>query len=73
MNTFKLYRNIYRSLLRIYFIFIKLSVKKRKRRFNIFLFTFESHNSELQDICEALKLGIAALDRDLNIKINEQN
>ena len=71
INTFKLYRNIYYSLLKIYFIFIKLSMKKRKRRFNIFSLTFESYNNKLRDIYKALKLDIVALDRDLNIKINK--
>ena len=30
MNAFELYHNIYKSLLKIYFIFVELSVKERK-------------------------------------------
>lgn len=73
MDAFGLYRNMYRSLLGIYFIFAGLSVKERKRRSNVFPLTFGPHGSELRDICEALKPGIAALDRGLNIRINGQN
>ncbi len=33
MNAFELYRNMYKSILKIYLIFVELTVKERKRRF----------------------------------------
>ena len=72
MDAFGLYRNMYRSLMGIYLIFAGLSVKERKRRSNVLPLTFGPHGSELKDVCEALKPGIAALDRGLSIVINGQ-
>ena len=70
MDAFGLYRNMYRSLLGIYFIFAGLTVNERKRRSNVFPLTFGPHGSELKAICDTLKPGIAALDRGLSMKIN---
>ena len=72
MDAFGLYRNMYRSLLGIYFIFAGLPVKERKRRSNVFPLTFGPHGSELKDICDALKPRLAALDRGLSLEINGQ-
>lgn len=70
MDDFGLYRNMYRSLLGLYFNFAGLTVKERKRRSSIFLLTFDPHGSELEDIPDVLKPGIAALDRGSNMEIN---
>lgn len=72
IDAFRLYRNIYRSLLKIYFIFARLTVKERKYRSNVFLLTFNSYSSELKDIYNALKSNIIILDRNLSIIINSE-
>ena len=70
MDAFGLYRNMYRSLLRIYFILAGLTVKERKRQSNIFPLTFGPNGSELKDICDAIRPGISALDCGMSITIN---
>lgn len=70
MDAFGLYQNMYRSLLGIYFIFAGLTVKERKQRSNVFPLTFGPHGSKLKDICDAIKPGIAALDRGTSIIVN---
>ena len=70
IDAFGLYRNMYRSLLEIYFIFAGLTVKERKRRSNVFSLTYGPYSSELKDICDALRPDIAALDRGLSVTIN---
>ncbi len=70
MDAFGLYRNMYRSLLGIYFILAGLSVTERKRRANVFILTLGPHASELKHICEVLKPGLEQLDRGIEVMIN---
>ena len=63
---------MYKSLSKIYFIFIKFFIKEKKRRCNIFSLIFDFYNNEFKDIYNAFKLKITTLNHDLNIKINNK-
>ena len=71
IDTFDLYRNMYRSLIRIYVTIINLSWRERKRRVNVLLLTLDSHVSDFEDVIKVLEPGLIALNRDLKININD--
>lgn len=68
INTFGLYRNIYRSLIGIYYIPAAMNTRKRTRRTNCFALTLGPHRSNFLDIVKALRLLIA-LDRSIEVRI----
>lgn len=68
INAFGLYRNLYRSLIGIYFIIIVLSTRKCDRRANIFPLILGLYRSNFADIVEAIKL-LAILDRGIKVHI----
>lgn len=68
IDAFGLYRNLYRSLIGIYFIIIVLSTRKRDRRANIFPLILGLYRSNFADIIEAIKL-LAILDRGVKVYI----
>lgn len=61
--AFGLYRNLYRSLIGVYFIIVVLSTRKRDRRANIRLYS-----SNFADIVEAIKL-LTILSRGIKVYI----
>lgn len=68
IDAFGLYRNLYRSLIGIYFIIVVLSARKRDRRANVFPLTLGLHGSNFADVVEAIKL-LAMLDRGVEVHI----
>lgn len=68
IDAFGLYRNLYRSLIGIYFIIVALSTRKRDRRANVFPLILGLYRSNFADIVEAIKL-LAILDRGIKVHI----
>ena len=71
IDDFELYRNSYRTLMRIYVIVAALTFKERARRVNVFSLTFESHDSNFVDVIDALK-SLISLNEDTKVLIHEQ-
>lgn len=68
IDAFGLYRNLYRSLIGIYFIIAALSTRKRDRRANVFPLTLGLYRSNFTDVVEAIKL-LVILDRGVEVYI----
>lgn len=62
-----LYRNTYRTLVGIYFIFAGLPFQERIRRANVIPFTLAPHGSNFADVIAAVQDGLAALDRGIEV------
>lgn len=63
INSFGLYRNIYRKLIGIYFIATSLTAQQRNRRTNVLLFILGPYGSNIDDIIKAIGLILRTLDR----------
>ncbi len=72
INKFELYRNISRTLLKIYLIFVLLSQQKQSRKTNILLLILKFYNSNFNNIVSALFLTFSKLDKDLQLLINSK-
>lgn len=68
IDTFSLYRNLYRLLIGIYFILVLLSSRERDRRANVFPLILGPYGSNFADIVEAIKL-LAVLDCSVEVYI----
>lgn len=68
IDAFGLYRNLYRSLIGIYFIIAVLNTRKRDRRANVFPLILRLYGSNFVDIVEAIKL-LAILNRGIEVYI----
>lgn len=68
INTFGLYRNVYRSLIGIYYIPTSMNTRKRTRRANCFALTLGPYRSNFPDVVKALSL-LAGLDRSIEVQI----
>ncbi|EMF13965.1 uncharacterized protein SEPMUDRAFT_41081, partial [Sphaerulina musiva SO2202] len=66
INSFGLYRNVYRMLIGFYFIFVGLSFYKRARRANVLPFTIRLHSSNFSDVLLAIKC-LTALERSIEV------
>ena len=53
-NNFDFYRNLYKSLIKIYLIFVFFFFSERMRRINVFSIIFESYNNNLNDVLNTL-------------------
>ena len=62
---------MYWSLIRIYFISAYLSAAERFKRENVYSITFKSHESNLDDVINALK-DLSVLNQDIDLVIQEQ-
>ena len=72
IDGFGLYRNAYRSLMGMYFIPAALSFQERARRANVFPLTLGPHGSNFADVIGAMRARLAALDRGLEVRIEEE-
>ena len=54
LNNFDLYRNLYKSFIKIYFILAFFFFNERMRRINVFSIIFESYNNNLNDVLKTL-------------------
>lgn len=68
INAFRLYRNLYRLLIGIYFIVAVLSARERNRRANILPLILSLYRSNFANVVEAIKL-LAVLDRSVEVYI----
>lgn len=68
IDAFGLYRNLYRSLIGIYFIIAALNAYERDRRANVFPLILRLYGSNFADIVEAIKL-LAILNRGIEVYI----
>lgn len=68
INTFGLYRNVYRTLIGMYYIPAAMNTRKRTRRTNCFILTLGLYRSNFSDIVKALGL-LTALDRGIEVYI----
>ncbi|KAN0117108.1 hypothetical protein V8E51_003085 [Hyaloscypha variabilis] len=71
IDSFGLYRNMYRSLLGVYIILASLNLRQRSRRVNIFPLTLGSHASKFDDALSSIA-GIAELDKGAELTINNE-
>ena len=68
IDGFGLYRNTYRTLMGVYFIFAGLPFHERARRANVIPFTIGPHGSNFSDVIDAIK-SLAILDRGAEVEI----
>lgn len=68
IDTFSLYRNVYCSLIGIYYIPISINTRKRTRRANCFTLTLGPYRSNFPDVVKALSL-LVGLDRSIEVQI----
>lgn len=70
LDSFGLYRNIYRSLIGFYVSNARLLLKERKRRTNLILLTIGPYRSNLADVINIIGLLLTELDASIVISIN---
>lgn len=68
IDTFRLYRNSYRSLIGIYFIIVVMNSRERNRRANIFPLTLSLYSSNFVDVIDTIRL-LVSLDRGIEVLI----
>lgn len=73
IDSFGLYRNVYRSLIGFYYILAGINQYKRARRANIFLVTLGPYGSNFADIVKVIReKGLKALNRSIEINIDRE-
>jgi hypothetical protein len=72
IDEFGLYRNMYRSLLGIYWIPAGFSASDRQRRQNVYTLTLGPHGANFDDVIAALRPSLARLDEGLPLIVNGQ-
>lgn len=65
LDAFGLYRNIYRTLIGIYFLPIGLSTVERNRSTNVIPLTLGLHRSNVKAVVKAIGLAIRVLDKGI--------
>lgn len=68
INVFRLYRNLYRLLIGIYFIIAVLSTRERNRQANVLPLILSPYRSNFANVVEAIKL-LTVLDRSVKVYI----
>ena len=71
IDNFRLYKNIYKTLIEFYLNFTSLELRDRFRRYNIISITLGPYKSKFKDIITTLK-GLRLLDREINLTINKE-
>lgn len=69
MNNFELYRNSYKSLIKVYIMLISLNFNERIRRINVYSLTLESYNNNINDVLDIL-LSLRNLDKDVILNLS---
>jgi hypothetical protein len=69
IDGFGLYRNSYRTLMGIYYMFASLNFQERNRRQNVLPITLGPHGSNLDDVIRALQ-SLIPLDEGMTLDIN---
>lgn len=62
VDDFKLYKNMYKSVTRVYAMPAKLSIKDRQRNNNAYTITFGLHGSDFDKVMGYLQTSLGALD-----------
>lgn len=70
IDEFDLYRNAYRSLMKFYLQLANLSFHDRMRRSNVFSLTLESHDSNFDDVVNALQ-NLRHFDREVVLELSQ--
>lgn len=73
IDSFGLYRNVYRSIIGQYFILDSLLFQERARRTNIFPFTLGPYGSNFPNIVKLVEARIAILDKGIFVNINSED
>ena len=68
VDGFGLYRNTYRTLMGMYFIFAGLPFYECARRANVFPFTIGPHGSNFSDVVDGVR-SLATLDRGVEVEM----
>lgn len=71
-NDFDLYRNMYRSLSKIYLTIVDQTLKKRQKILNELSITLESHDSDINDVASALHHEFTQLERECTLMISNK-
>lgn len=69
-DAFGLYRNIYRSLIGIYYILVGLIVQERNRTTNVFPLTLRPYSSNIARVVETIGIFLQALNSSKIIDID---
>lgn len=70
IDRFGLYRNMYRSLMGMYFNLAALSFHEQTRRANVLPFTLGPHGSNFSDVIEAVQPLLSSLDKGQILEVN---
>lgn len=54
IDEFDVYKNIYRSLIDIYFIIVAMTIREKSQRTNVFSLTLNSHESNVDEIIKVI-------------------
>lgn len=68
IDEFDLFRNMYRTLIKVYLIIITFSFRERARRFNVLSLTLKLHKSNFDNIVASLQ-SMYDLNNDLYLNI----
>ena len=72
INGFRLYHNMYRTLMGIYTTLSGMSYQDHNRRLNIFVITLSPHGCSFEDLISSL-IALQELDEGLTLSINGHN
>lgn len=69
IDTFRLYRNMYRTLIGIYLFIAVLTNKERSRRANIIPLTLSLYSYNLLEVIDVVGTVVSALDIGIEIEL----
>ncbi len=72
VDDFELYRNLYRSLMSVYVVSVKLLAIERQKSSNCYTITLDSHDCDFNDIMNCLCINLKNIDHDCVFEIREQ-
>ena len=67
VNVFEFYRNMYKSLTRVYLLSVFLSIQNHQKNQNNFMLILKSHEINFNIIFDCLRIDMKILDRDCDL------
>ena len=71
IDDFEIHKNMYRALKTFYIISICFFYVERKKVINVFTLTLKFHDVEMKNVVKNFRKSIRKLDKNLNMKIND--
>ena len=61
---------MYKSILEVYLIIVRLNQRERKKRVNVFSLALESYNNDFADIIKVIKFDMIKLNKNVLMEMN---